>query len=126
MKKQPLNIGYLFLVLLISVNVYLHRDGGPFDPTREAKTSIFTSGSSGITKTNIAKDGYSTQSSAPEKRKLKIRTRYKAAEEVAILFVPSLKEPSPVFLAQRHTPIFPMLLPGSNHLDFTLRGPPII
>jgi hypothetical protein len=125
LKRQGLHIGYLFLVLFISFNVYLHRNDGPFNPCKEVKVSPFSASPKFAGPVTIEKDGFSQNSSAPEKKKFKIRTRYKAADIVEIPASPLVLELRSLLLPLRHTSLLRLYYPECSSTGLSLRGPPL-
>jgi hypothetical protein len=125
-RKKGLHLVYLFLAFFISFNVFLHKEDGPFDPCREARVSAFSFTDAGNYITHAQKDGFTTKSSAPEKRKLKIRTRFKAADIINVppIFAVVEFRQYPVILL--HTVLPQLFLSNSSFADLSLRGPPLV
>jgi hypothetical protein len=125
-RKKGIHLVYLFLGFFISFNVFLHKEDGPFDPCREARVSAFSFTDANNYITHARKDGFKTKSSAPEKRKLKIRTRFKAADLIGVppvFTVVELREYPVVIL---HTVLPQFVLSNSSFADLSLRGPPVV
>ena len=124
-RKNGIHRVYLFFAFFISFNVFLHKEDGAFDPCREARASIFSFSDVNSQTASVQKDGFKTKSSAPEKKKLKIRTRFKAADIVdvpPIVVVVAVRQ-YPVVI--EHTSLPQLFLSNASHPDFCLRGPPV-